>query len=64
MRFANLPNRAQLELAASAESRVDGDVTLAVQLADGQRLVKQFSCTGEWMVTSQFGCTGEWMVTS
>ncbi|XP_043209728.1 tether containing UBX domain for GLUT4-like [Amphibalanus amphitrite] len=44
VRFASLPNRAQLELAASEESRVDSDVTLAVQLPDGQRLVKQFPC--------------------
>ena len=47
VRFANLPNRAQLELAPSAQSRVDGDVTLAVQLTDGGRLVKQFPCAGE-----------------
>ncbi|KAF0313678.1 Tether containing UBX domain for GLUT4 [Amphibalanus amphitrite] len=44
VRFASLPNRAQLELAASEESRVDSDVTLALQLPDGQRLVKQFPC--------------------
>jgi len=42
-RFSGLPNNAQLELAAALRNRIEGDITLAVNLEDGSRITDTFS---------------------
>ena len=41
-RFSNLPNNAKLELQKAPESRAAVNVTIALQLEDGQRLTADF----------------------
>jgi len=42
MRFSGLANRAKLELVRAPKTRLDADVTLALQISTGERLVHDF----------------------
>ncbi|KAF8793473.1 Tether containing UBX domain for GLUT4 [Argiope bruennichi] len=42
IRFANIPNNAQLELQPASQSRADSLVTVALQLESGERITKDF----------------------
>ncbi|GBL76252.1 Tether containing UBX domain for GLUT4 [Araneus ventricosus] len=42
IRFANIPNNAQLELQPASRSRADSLVTVALQLESGERITKDF----------------------
>nr|CAH7752591.1 unnamed protein product [Callosobruchus chinensis] len=44
-RFSGLPNNAQLELVDAVKKRVEGDITLAVNLENGSRVVGDFKPT-------------------
>ena len=45
VRFAGIPNHAKLELVRASESRLEGDVTVALQLESGDRLQHAFPPT-------------------
>ncbi|CAH1992222.1 unnamed protein product [Acanthoscelides obtectus] len=55
-RFSGLPNNAQLELVDAVKKRVEGDITLALNLENGSRLVGNFKPTDTLLVVVKKLC--------
>ena len=64
IRFSNLPNNAKLELTKSTipRSQAQGEVTIALQLENGERLHHTFQpSTSLWQILEHWESQNEWV---